>query len=108
TTPRNPKPRPTTSPHPDTRWMAFTTSGTMLVADDGGIYQAINPRGDSGAPVWSSLNGNLRITEMYQGDLDNKGTADPKDDLLMAAAQDNGQSEGSIGTTFSQVAGGDG
>jgi hypothetical protein len=101
-------PAPTTAPHPDARWMAFA-GGNILEANDGGVYEVTNPGGAGGvAPNWSSINGNLTTTELYSTAIDNRKTADPSDDVYLAAAQDNGESEGLAGTAFPEVAGGDG
>lgn len=50
-----------TSPHADSRAFAFTPSGSLLAADDGGISLRSNPAASTG--LWTSLNGNLAVTE---------------------------------------------
>src|SRR5581483_10967505 len=107
--PTLPNPAPTTAPHADTRYMAFTSTGSILVANDGGIYQVTNPTGAGGLPPnWSSLGGTLQTTEQYDVALDNRNNADPTDDVFLSAAQDNGTEEGLAGTAFTEVGGGDG
>jgi len=107
-TPSNPPPQPATAPHPDFRWLAFAGNDTILAGTDGGIYQVTNPRAFVTAPVWSSVNGNLRISELYMADLDNGGTPADNDDVYMAAAQDNGESEAQLGGLWSEIQTGDG
>ncbi|MSQ97043.1 MAG: hypothetical protein EXR98_21155 [Gemmataceae bacterium] len=52
-----------TSPHADSREMVFDANGNIIEADDGGIYRLSNP--NMAARKWSSVNGNLRVTEFY-------------------------------------------
>jgi hypothetical protein len=109
TTPLNPVPQPTTTPHADTRWLTFAGNDTLLLGGDGGIYGASNPRAENDLPpVWTPLDGNLQISELYMADIYNSNTPATTDDLFMAAAQDNGESEGLLGGRFNEVAGGDG
>jgi hypothetical protein len=107
-TPTTPSPAPTTNPHPDFRGLTFAGTNTLLAVTDGGIYQASNPRGGATAPVWTSLNGKMAISELYRADVDDRNTASINDDVYMAAAQDNGQSEATFGQAWTEVAGGDG
>lgn len=52
------------SPHADSRALAFDAAGRLLEADDGGIYLRTMPRTDN-AGDWSSLNGSLVATEYH-------------------------------------------
>ncbi len=55
-----------TQPHPDSRQMIFdrsTAAGSILEVSDGGIWRLVNPRSSDNTIRWSSLNGNLAITE---------------------------------------------
>ncbi len=52
-----------TSPHADSREMVFDANGNIIEADDGGIYRLTNP--NTATRKWSSVNGNLRVTEFY-------------------------------------------
>jgi YVTN family beta-propeller protein len=51
------------SPHADSRGMAFDANGDLLEVDDGGIYKRTVPR--TGTGVWLSLNGDLAVTEHH-------------------------------------------
>ncbi len=68
--------------HPDSRVIAFDASGRLLLSTDGGIYARSNPQTTAGA--WTSLNGNLSLSQPYAVALD----ANSK--LMVVAAQDNG------------------
>jgi hypothetical protein len=57
-----------TSPHADSRDMAFDSYGNLLQANDGGFYRLDNPA--SASRRWASLNGNLRPTEMHSAVFD--------------------------------------
>jgi hypothetical protein len=89
------------SPHADSRRMAFDSAGNLLEADDGGIYRRTNPRttGD-----WFSVNGSLRVTEMHDVAWDRVSN------MIVSGNQDTGTSEQTTagGTTWSQVSQGDG
>lgn len=106
--PSNPGPQPTTAPHADTRWMVFAGNNAILVGTDGGIYQVTNPRAAGSAPVWTSVNSNLQISELYQAAIDNKGTVSTADDVILAGAQDNGTSMAPVGQNWREITGGDG
>lgn len=51
------------SPHADSREMAFDANGNLLETDDGGIYRRTSPRSDTGD--WFSVIGNLAVTEIH-------------------------------------------
>lgn len=75
------------APHADSRAMAFSVTGTLLQADDGGIFRLSAPNGAPADRVWVSKNGDLRISEVYS-------TAyDPINDLFLAGNQDTGSVE---------------
>jgi hypothetical protein len=57
-----------TSPHADSRDMAFDNQGNLLQANDGGFYRLENP--DAASRRWVSLNNNLRPTEMHSAAFD--------------------------------------
>lgn len=51
------------SPHADSRDMAFDANGNLIESDDGGVYRRTQPNATSG--VWQSVNGNLQTTEFH-------------------------------------------
>jgi hypothetical protein len=57
-----------TSPHADSRGMAFDQAGNILQVNDGGIYKLNNP--NSTGRFWSSLNGNITPTEAHSAAYD--------------------------------------
>ena len=71
------------TPHADSRSLAFDGSGNLLMSSDGGIYLRTQPQSSSG--VWQQLNNaGLAVFEDY-------GIAyDANSKRLIAAAQDNG------------------
>ena len=52
-----------TSPHADSRAMAFDAFGNVIQANDGGLYVLSNP--NSSGRIWKTLNGNIRPTEFH-------------------------------------------
>src|SRR4029077_2149610 len=72
-----------TSPHADSRNMAFDSSGNILEADDGGIYRLDNTATPANR-VWTSLNNNLRNTEFVAMAYDRTTNE------VIGGAQDNG------------------
>ncbi len=52
-----------TSPHADSRDMAFDAAGNLIEGDDGGVYRRTSPRNNSGN--WFSIIGNLQTTEFH-------------------------------------------
>jgi len=73
-------------PHPDSRDMHFDATGDVLLeTDDGGIFRRTNPRSSGGQ--WTSINGNLAITEAHACAYDNVS------DLVLCGTQDNGEPE---------------
>jgi hypothetical protein len=71
-----------TAPHADSRAMVFDASGSLLEADDGGIYRLSSPA--SSSRVWSSVVGNLAITEFESI------AFDPLNNTIFGGAQDTG------------------
>ncbi len=90
------------SPHADSRAMAFDAAGNLIEADDGGVYKRNTPRTSTGA--WVSLVGDLQVTE-YHG-IAYDGIAD----RVIGGAQDTGtsQQQQSASKTFISVHTGDG
>ncbi|MFO1493206.1 MAG: hypothetical protein U1F26_00920 [Lysobacterales bacterium] len=90
------------SPHADSRDMAFDAAGNLLETDDGGVYKRINPRLTTGS--WVSINGDLTSTEYH-------GIAyDAVSDRTLGGAQDTGTTEQRNTSTriFDSVSTGDG
>ena len=73
-----------TTPHADSRTMAFDANGNLLATDDGGIYRRSDPLSSAGQ--WTSLLGNLQVTEMH--DI----AYDSNTHTLISANQDTGAS----------------
>jgi len=73
-----------TSPHADSRAMAFDADGNILHACDGGIFKLNDP--NLASRRWSSLNGDIKVTEAHSS------TYDPVSKNFMVGAQDNGVS----------------
>ena len=71
-----------TSPHADSREMAFDADGNLIEADDGGIYKRTNPRSDQGD--WFSMIGNLAVTELHDIAYDSNSNT------IIGGAQDTG------------------
>ncbi|HYC58467.1 MAG TPA: hypothetical protein VEK79_02775, partial [Thermoanaerobaculia bacterium] len=89
------------SPHADSRRMAFDANGHLLEVDDGGVYRRTNPRTTGN---WFSVNGNLRVTEIHDVAWDRVSN------MIISGNQDTGTSEQTSvgGTTWNQVSQGDG
>ena len=90
-------------PHADHRIFAFDPQGDLLEGDDGGIYRLKHPR-DPATRAWESVDGDLRITEMYAIGYDNHNH------VLIAGTQDNGDIAQSSKSSlqWNEVEGGDG
>jgi hypothetical protein len=91
-----------TSPHADSRNMAFDAAGNLLQVDDGCIYRRSLPASSAG--TWASVAGNLSVIEVH--DLDH----DRVSDILIIGTQDNGThiQRTSADTVWSFINGGDG
>jgi hypothetical protein len=95
----------TTAPHADSRDMVFASGGVLLYASDGGVYQVTNPASTSmGAQTWTSVNGSLQISEMYNISYDSVF------DVILGGDQDTGNpSQIAAGSfTYTDNSGGDG
>ncbi len=98
-------PLPGTGPHADSRNMVFEANGDILEVDDGGIYRLTNPNLATPDPrQWTSLNGNLRLTEFVSV------AYDSVNDVIIGGAQDNGVSrqDGPNNFTWTHLIQGDG
>ena len=74
------------SPHADSREIAFDANGDMIEVDDGGIYRRTSPEVDD-AGDWFSLNGTLATTEYHSVDWDQNS------DIIFGGTQDVGTPE---------------
>ncbi|MCB1606250.1 MAG: hypothetical protein KDI71_04650 [Xanthomonadales bacterium] len=90
------------SPHADSRDMAFDALGNLIESSDGGVYKRTQPGNASG--VWVSINGSLQTTE-YRG-----ADWDAVSGRVMGGAQDNGTSESVVPASaiFDSVSNADG
>ena len=68
--------------HPDFHAIAFTGANTLYIGNDGGVWYSTTLGGTSG-PSWTNVNGNLEITQFYNGSALNVST-------LIGGAQDDG------------------
>ena len=77
-----------TAPHADSREIVFDADGVLIEVDDGGIYR-LNPPDDLdvGFGTWTSLNGNLAISEQYSV------AYDQLHEVFLAGTQDNGSAQ---------------
>lgn len=73
------------SPHADSRDMAFDAAGNLIETDDGGVYKRTQPASTTGS--WLSLNGDLQTTEYH-------GVAwDAVSNRVIGGAQDTGTTQ---------------
>jgi hypothetical protein len=70
------------APHGDSRAMSFSASGTLIEADDGGIYRRTSPQTNEGD--WFSMNGNMQATEFHSV------AWDANSHVVVGGAQDTG------------------
>lgn len=91
-----------TTPHADSRNMAFDAAGNLLQVDDGCVYRRATPTSSTG--TWASVAGNLNVMEVH--DLDH----DRVSDILVIGTQDNGTHMQQTPTNriWSWINGGDG
>lgn len=91
-----------TTPHADSRNMAFDVNGNLLQVDDGCIYRRATPTSSAG--TWSSVAGNLKVMEVH--DLDH----DRVSNILVIGTQDNGthMQQTSTNPVWTSINGGDG
>jgi hypothetical protein len=75
-----------TAPHADSRAIVFDANGNLLHADDGGIYQLLDPDNEAGVRRWVAVNGDLRAIELHSV------AYDALSNIAFGGAQDNGAS----------------
>ncbi|MDD2767765.1 MAG: sialidase family protein [Methylococcus sp.] len=83
-----------TSPHADSRNMAFDADGNLLQANDGGIYRLVEPSNRKHRR-WVSVLGNLRLAETISA------AYDPLSGLAFGGTQDNGSAAQTAQNDFS-------
>lgn len=90
------------APHADSRHMTFDSTGRLIESDDGGVFTLSNPETSQG--VWTSLNGNLSVTEIHSI------AYDTVTNTLIAGDQDTGTPEQTSpgSTTWNEFTQGDG
>jgi hypothetical protein len=92
-----------TSPHPDSRFMAFDASGNLLQTNDGGIARLVNPNAVA-TRQWVPVDGNIRSAEFHSI------AFDPLSNIVFGGTQDNGTPIQIVpgGVTWNEFLGGDG
>ncbi|MFM9962902.1 MAG: Calx-beta domain-containing protein [Planctomycetaceae bacterium] len=70
------------SPHADSRDMAFDAAGNLIEVDDGGIFRRTSPRTNTGD--WFSIGSNLQVAEFHDV------TYDTNSNIIFGGLQDNG------------------
>jgi photosystem II stability/assembly factor-like uncharacterized protein len=90
------------SPHADSREMAFDANGNLLESDDGGVFRRTSPRNNQGD--WFSITNNIQVFELHSIAYDSNAK------IVIGGSQDNGTgSQNSPGSTlWDNVSGGDG
>lgn len=73
------------SPHADSRDMAFDAAGNLIEVDDGGVYRRTSPRTNTGD--WFSIAGDIQVTEQHDF------AYDPISDVAISGNQDTGTTE---------------
>jgi hypothetical protein len=90
------------SPHADSRDMAFDAAGNLIEGDDGGLFRRTDPKTNQGD--WFSIGNNLQVFEIHSIAYDSNAK------IVIGGAQDNGTgSQASPNDTiWDNVSGGDG
>jgi len=90
-----------TSPHADSRALAFDPHGSLLHANDGGLYKLVAPS-DPASRVWVSLQGDIRPTELHSV------AYDPLNHVTFGGTQDTGTPMQTNGFVWTELTQGDG
>ena len=72
------------SPHADSRAMAFDANGALLQGNDGGIYKMADTDAAANVRAWVSINNNIQPTEMHSV------AYDPRSNITFGGTQDTG------------------
>lgn len=75
----------TSSPHADSREMAFDANGDLIEVNDGGVTRRTSPGDNTGD--WFSINGDIQVTELHSIAYDSNF------DILIGGTQDTGTPE---------------
>lgn len=70
------------SPHADSRDMAFDAAGNLIEVDDGGVFRRTSPQNNKGD--WFSIGNNLQVSELHDVAYDSVSN------IIVAGSQDNG------------------
>ncbi|HEV3341035.1 MAG TPA: hypothetical protein VG125_11785, partial [Pirellulales bacterium] len=89
-------------PHTDAHAVAFDANGNLFDGDDGGIYQLSNPT-NAVAQRWTSLNGNLAITQFTGIAVDPTNAK-----IVYGGSQDNGTEKYTGSMAWNHIDFGDG
>ena len=92
------------SPHADSRGMAFDANGALLQGNDGGIYKMADTGAAANVRAWVSINSNIQPTEMHSV------AYDPRSNITFGGTQDTGTTiqTTSGALTWNQLLQGDG
>jgi hypothetical protein len=85
-----------TSPHSDSRDMAFDANRDLLETNDGGIFRLVSPN-NAGTRRWVSVNGDIRVTEFQSV------AYDPLGRVALGGTQDNGTVVQTVPSPFGAV-----
>ena len=93
-----------TSPHADSRALAFDANGNVLQANDGGIFRLVSPDAAAGVRSWVSVNNTIQPAEVHSV------AYDPLSNVVFAGTQDTGTPIQSApgNTTWNELIQGDG
>lgn len=83
--------------HADNHEMAFASSTTFYIVNDGGIYKTVD-----GGASWSAKNSGYNVTQFYYGAMSNDGV------VMIGGAQDNGTLKSTGSSSWTEIYGGDG
>ena len=95
-----------TTPHADSRTLTFDANGNLLETNDGGIYRRSLPQSSNG--VWTSLIGNLQVTEIYGLSYDSNTHTLISTNQDVGVSAQNQNSNGTPSATWTAQLGADG
>jgi hypothetical protein len=80
------------APHADSRAMRFSPDGSLIAANDGGIYRRTDPRTAKGD--WLSMNGDIEVTELHAIGWDSVAK------IAIGGAQDTGIPQQAVANSY--------